>query len=87
MVAKQIDYSVYLVTGRELLPQGIDYYDSLERSVRDGGVTIVQLREKKVETSEFLEIAKKSLEICDKVSNTYCSDVSTMYLCLSLIHI
>lgn len=40
----KIDYSLYLVTGRELLPDGVDYYESLEASVKDGGVTVVQLR-------------------------------------------
>jgi hypothetical protein len=67
-MARDVDYSVYLVTGRELLPPGIDYYESLEASLKGGKVTMVQLREKKVETSEFLEIAEKSLAICDKVS-------------------
>lgn len=61
-----IDYSLYLVTGRELLPPGKDYYDSLEESLKDGNVTVVQLREKTVEPAEFLEIALKSLSICDK---------------------
>ena len=65
-MGKEVDYSLYLVTGRELLPPGVDYYESLEASIRDGQVTIVQLREKHAETSEFLEIAKKSLAICDK---------------------
>ena len=36
--------SVYLVTGRELLPPGKDYLESLEESVRDGNVSIVQIR-------------------------------------------
>lgn len=65
-MAKDVDYSLYLVTGRELLPPGIDYYESLEASIRDGGVTMVQLREKYAETSEFLDIAKRSLDVCDK---------------------
>ena len=67
-MARDVDYSLYLVTGRELLPPGADYYASLEASLRDGAVTVVQLREKQVETSEFLAIAEKSLAICDKVS-------------------
>ena len=62
----QVDYSVYLVTGRELLPPGVDYYESLDRSLSQGNVTLVQIREKDAETSEFLEIARKSLAICDK---------------------
>ncbi|PWN35118.1 hydroxyethylthiazole kinase [Meira miltonrushii] len=61
-----IDYSLYLVTGRELLPPGKDYYESLEESLKDGHVTVVQLREKNIDSGEFLEIAEKSLKICDK---------------------
>lgn len=61
-----IDYSLYLVTGRELLPAGKDYYESLEESLKDGHVTVVQLREKNVDSGDFLEIAEKSLKICDK---------------------
>lgn len=62
-----IDYSVYLVTGRELLPEGKDYYESLEESLQ-GGVTLVQVREKEVDTGEFVEIARRTKEVCDKVS-------------------
>lgn len=40
----QVDYSLYLVTGRELLPPGKDYLESLEESLRDGHVTVVQIR-------------------------------------------
>ncbi|KAH8828395.1 thiamine monophosphate synthase/TENI-domain-containing protein [Flagelloscypha sp. PMI_526] len=60
-----MDLSVYLVTGRSLLPPGKNYYESLEESLQ-GGVTIVQIREKDADTSEFLEIARKSKAICDK---------------------
>ncbi|GAC71850.1 hypothetical protein PANT_5d00102 [Moesziomyces antarcticus T-34] len=62
----KVDYSVYLVTGRELLPPGVDYYESLERCLAHGHVTVVQIREKDAETKDFLEIAKRSLAICDK---------------------
>ncbi|KAJ8474257.1 hypothetical protein ONZ45_g16010 [Pleurotus djamor] len=60
-----LDYRLYLVTGRDLLPPGKDYYESLEESIQ-GGVTLVQLREKNTETKEFLEVATKSKAICDK---------------------
>lgn len=63
-----IDYSLYLVTGRELLPPGADYYKHLEQTLRGRKVTVVQIREKHVDNGEFLEIARRSLEICDKVS-------------------
>ncbi|KAI0745504.1 Hydroxyethylthiazole kinase [Earliella scabrosa] len=61
----QVDYSLYLVTGRELLPEGKDYLASLEESIR-GGVTLVQVREKNADTGEFLRIAQASKEICRK---------------------
>ncbi|KAL5631955.1 hypothetical protein ACGC1H_000098 [Rhizoctonia solani] len=61
----KIDYSLYLVTARELLPPGKDYYESLEESIQ-GGVTVVQVREKKADTREFLEIARRTKQICDK---------------------
>ncbi|WWD19599.1 hydroxyethylthiazole kinase [Kwoniella shandongensis] len=61
----EIDYSVYLVTGREFLPAGKDYYESLEESLQ-GGVTLVQIREKDADTGEFIEVARRSKEICDK---------------------
>ncbi|BEI81024.1 hypothetical protein CcaverHIS002_0201840 [Cutaneotrichosporon cavernicola] len=60
-----VDYSVYLVTGRELLPEGKDYYESLEESLQ-GGVTVVQVREKDVDTGKFVEVARKTKEVCDK---------------------
>ncbi|EGO25805.1 hypothetical protein SERLADRAFT_348122 [Serpula lacrymans var. lacrymans S7.9] len=60
-----VDYSLYLVTGRELLPQGKDYLVSLEESLQ-GGVTIVQVREKHIDTLEFLEIAQKTKLLCNK---------------------
>ncbi|QRV96599.1 Hydroxyethylthiazole kinase family domain-containing [Ceratobasidium sp. AG-Ba] len=61
----KIDYSLYLVTGREFLPPGKDYYESIEESIQ-GGVTVVQVREKKADTGEFLEIARRTKQICDK---------------------
>ncbi|WWC91700.1 hydroxyethylthiazole kinase [Kwoniella dendrophila CBS 6074] len=61
----QLDYSIYLVTGRELLPPGKDYYESLEESLQ-GGVTLVQVREKNADTGEFIEVARRTKQICDK---------------------
>ncbi|KAI0743772.1 Hydroxyethylthiazole kinase [Daedaleopsis nitida] len=65
MAKPTVDYSLYLVTGRELLPQGKDYFESLEESIR-GGVTLVQVREKDADTGEFLRIAQGSKDICRK---------------------
>ncbi|KAF6753141.1 hypothetical protein DFP72DRAFT_903438, partial [Ephemerocybe angulata] len=47
----EIDYSVYLVTGQDLLPPGKSYLESLEESIQ-GGVTVVQVREKDADTGE-----------------------------------
>ncbi|KIJ67694.1 hypothetical protein HYDPIDRAFT_83356 [Hydnomerulius pinastri MD-312] len=58
-----VDYSLYLVTGRDLLPEGKLYRDSLTEALQ-GGVTVVQVREKKTDTGEFLQIAEETKEIC-----------------------
>ncbi|ODV93540.1 hypothetical protein PACTADRAFT_77848 [Pachysolen tannophilus NRRL Y-2460] len=54
----KVDYSLYLVTNREMIPDGITIFEQVERAIMNG-VTIVQLREKEAETKEFVEIAKK----------------------------
>ncbi|KIJ18858.1 hypothetical protein PAXINDRAFT_70332 [Paxillus involutus ATCC 200175] len=60
-----VDYSLYLVTGRELLPEGKAYNDSLREALQ-GGVTVVQVREKKSDTLEFLQVAQQSKDICEE---------------------
>lgn len=67
MAPPPADYALYYVTGRALLPPGKDYYESLEEACQ-GGVTLVQVREKSISTRAFLEIATKSKAVCDKVS-------------------
>ncbi|KAI0066253.1 thiamine biosynthetic bifunctional enzyme [Artomyces pyxidatus] len=62
---KDIDYSLYLVTGRDLLPAGKTYLQSLEEAIQ-GGVTTVQVREKDADTGEFLEIAQQTIALCAK---------------------
>ncbi|KAH8083795.1 Hydroxyethylthiazole kinase [Cristinia sonorae] len=56
----EVDYSLYLVTGRDLLPPG-----KAIQSIQ-GGVTLVQVREKTADTGEFLEIARQSKVVCRK---------------------
>ncbi|TFL04879.1 Hydroxyethylthiazole kinase [Pterulicium gracile] len=63
MPTRTVDYSLYLVTSRALLPPGQDYLESLEASLQ-GGVTLVQVREKDAGTKEFLDIARKSKDLC-----------------------
>lgn len=64
-------YSLYYVTGRPLLPSPYSsnpgHLEHLERALQ-GGVTVVQVREKDVDTREFWEVARGSKEVCDKVS-------------------
>ncbi|GAA5917460.1 hypothetical protein JCM6882_006477 [Rhodosporidiobolus microsporus] len=69
------DYSLYYVTGRSLLPSPPpasytgppeDYYLHHLDLALQGGVTVVQVREKDVDGGEFYEVARRSKEVCDK---------------------
>lgn len=55
-MSRSFDLSVYLVTDRPLC-LGRDLLDIVGRAVR-GGVSMVQLREKKADTREFVELAR-----------------------------
>lgn len=57
----KIDYSLYLVTDRTCLGDR-DLAQSIESAIQ-GGVTLVQLREKSVSTREFLKLAEIVKEI------------------------
>ncbi|BGP17333.1 hypothetical protein JCM10213_007547 [Rhodosporidiobolus nylandii] len=68
------DYSLYYVTGRSLLPPAPSSYTGatedwylahLEQALK-GGVSVVQVREKDVDGGEFLEVARRSKEVCDR---------------------
>lgn len=59
-----IDYSVYLVTDRNLL-KGRKLTEVIEEAIL-GGTSIVQLREKCASSLEFYEIAKEVKKITDK---------------------
>lgn len=61
MCKAKVDYSLYLVTDRELLGER-DLEDCIELAIQ-GGVTLVQLREKSVSTLKFLQLAIKVKEI------------------------
>lgn len=56
-----VDYSLYLVTDRKML-QERDLPQSIEQAIQ-GGVTLVQLREKSVSTRKFLQLAIQVKEI------------------------
>ena len=59
-----INYSLYLVTDKEIL-KGRDLYKAVEEAIL-GGVTLVQLREKNISTLEFYNIAIKLKKTTDK---------------------
>lgn len=59
-----VDYTLYLVTDRELL-QGRNLEKAVEEAVI-GGVTLVQLREKDLETRDFYNIALKVKAVTSK---------------------
>ncbi|HBW34322.1 thiamine phosphate synthase [Desulfosporosinus sp. BICA1-9] len=51
----KVDYTLYLVTDRKLLGER-DLAQSIELAIQ-GGVTLVQLREKSLSTKDFLQLA------------------------------
>jgi thiamine-phosphate pyrophosphorylase len=59
-----VNYSLYLVTDREVL-KGRDLCTSIEQAIQ-GGVTLVQLREKDLSSLEFYKIAIEVKSITDK---------------------
>ena len=61
---KDINYRLYLVSDKDIL-NGRDFIGSLEEAIL-GGVTVIQLREKKVSSLEFYQMAVKIRELTDK---------------------
>jgi thiamine-phosphate pyrophosphorylase len=59
-----LDYSLYLVTDRDVLLD-TDIYTEVEQAIK-GGVTLVQIREKSMGTLEFYNLAVKIKYITDK---------------------
>ena len=62
MSIKKIDYSLYLVTDRSLVPEGKAFLGQIERAL-EGGTTLVQLREKDTETGAFIDFALQVKEL------------------------
>lgn len=85
---RDIDLSLYLVTDREML-KGFNLPELVEAAVNNG-VTVVQLREKKASTREFIDLAidlKKVLDplnipliINDRVDVALATDASGVHL-------
>lgn len=61
---KNVDYSIYLVTDRNLI-NGHSLLDAVEESLL-GGVRLVQLREKDTSTRDFLNLAIDLKALCHK---------------------
>lgn len=53
-----IDFSLYLISSMQALPQGRDLLQAIEQALQ-GGVDAVQLRDKNLPTSERLALAKE----------------------------
>ncbi|MGL6297857.1 MAG: thiamine phosphate synthase [Methanobacteriaceae archaeon] len=65
-----IDYSLYLVTDSENISKSkYSTIDSIVKEAINGGVSLVQLREKTASTKEFYKIAKSLQSICKNESN------------------
>lgn len=60
-----VDYSLYLVTDTPMVPEGLTVEDQVRKAV-ENGATVVQLREKKADTRDFVERAKKIHAITQK---------------------
>jgi len=66
MAKPTVDYSLYLVTDSGLNHPSRTLLQSVEDSIL-GGVTLVQLREKELDTPAFIDLARKVHEITKKV--------------------
>ncbi len=63
-MGNKLDYRLYLVTDRRWLSGG-DLACAVEQAIQ-GGVTIVQLREKGISSREYLQIAVSVKEVTDR---------------------
>jgi thiamine-phosphate diphosphorylase / hydroxyethylthiazole kinase len=59
----KIDYSLYLVTDSGLLSPSATSFEDHVKKLADGGVTIVQLREKSLSTADFVKRGKQLLSV------------------------
>ncbi|KAI8338410.1 Hydroxyethylthiazole kinase family-domain-containing protein [Chlamydoabsidia padenii] len=62
---KCIDYSLYLVTDSSLVPSDTTLLEQIEKALQ-GGVTIVQLREKEMDTGPFVDLARQVKTLTQK---------------------
>ncbi|SAM08303.1 hypothetical protein [Absidia glauca] len=62
---KCVDYSLYLVTDSSLVPSHTTLLGQIEQAL-EGGVTIVQLREKDMDTGPFIDLARQVKALTQK---------------------
>ena len=62
----KVDYTLYMVTDRTLM--GTKTLEACVEQALEGGVTLVQLREKHLDTEAFVMLGKRIKRLCD----TYC---------------
>lgn len=62
MDKKNVDYTLYFVTDRNIMSS--EKIEDAVISAIEGGVTVIQLREKNISSREFFETAVKIREIC-----------------------
>lgn len=65
MAYKHIDYSLYLVTDSNLVPSDATFLGQVEKAL-EGGVTVVQLREKDADTGDFIALARKVKQLTQR---------------------
>ena len=61
---RNTDFTLYLVTDRRWLGERT-LWDGVEEAIR-GGATLVQLREKKISSKEYFELAQRVKEVTDR---------------------
>ena len=64
MARQNMDFTLYLVTDCRWLGERT-LWDSVGEAIR-GGATLVQLREKKISSKEYLELAQRVKEVTDR---------------------
>ncbi|OLL24497.1 putative thiamine biosynthetic bifunctional enzyme [Neolecta irregularis DAH-3] len=57
-----VDYTLYLVASQSFLPPGVDLLTQIQYAL-EGGITVLQLREKEITTAAFVRLAKQVLAL------------------------
>lgn len=63
LLKEDVDYSLYLVTDSGLLSKSAKSFEDHVLELIEGGVTVVQLREKSLSTADFIRRGRQLLQI------------------------